>query len=65
VIIRLILDSTSGTRVLRLSCYTADGQHPDPAHQGRLDADVNLITNPFTFDQFAIKVRNATDRGSP
>ncbi len=31
-------------------------------HQARLDADLNLVTKPFTFDQLAIKVRDVLDR---
>ncbi|WP_404710380.1 ATP-binding protein [Sphingomonas sp. MMS24-J13] len=31
-------------------------------HQGRLDAGVNLLTKPFTFDQLAERVRDVLDR---
>jgi DNA-binding response OmpR family regulator len=31
-------------------------------HQGRLDAGVNLITKPFTFEQLAARVRDLLDR---
>jgi CheY-like chemotaxis protein len=31
-------------------------------HQGRLDAGVNLITKPFTFEQLATRVRDVLDR---
>jgi hypothetical protein len=30
-------------------------------HQGRLDADVHLISKPFTFDQLAARVRDVID----
>jgi CheY-like chemotaxis protein len=33
-------------------------------HQGRLDAGVNLITKPFTYDQLAARVRDLLDRKS-
>ena len=31
-------------------------------HHGRLDAGVQLITKPFTFDQLAARVRDVLDR---
>ena len=30
-------------------------------HQGRLDAGVQLITKPFTFEQLAARVRDVLD----
>jgi PAS domain S-box-containing protein len=32
-------------------------------HHGRLDAGVQLITKPFTFEQLAVRVRNVIDLG--
>jgi signal transduction histidine kinase/DNA-binding response OmpR family regulator len=32
-------------------------------HHGRLDAGVQLITKPFTFDQLAVRVRDILDQG--
>jgi CheY-like chemotaxis protein len=42
--------------------YTTGYSRNAIVHQGRLDADVNLITKPFTFDQLAVKVRDVLDR---
>ena len=47
-----------GIRIL----YTTGYSRNAIVHQGRLDADVNLITKPFTFDQLAMKVRDVLDR---
>jgi two-component SAPR family response regulator len=33
-------------------------------HHGRLDADVQLITKPFTYAELAIKVRDVLDTPS-
>jgi CheY-like chemotaxis protein len=32
-------------------------------HHGRLDAGVNLISKPFTFEQLALRVRDIIDGG--
>jgi CheY-like chemotaxis protein len=42
--------------------YTTGYSRNAIVHQGRLDADVSLITKPFTFDQLAVKVRDVLDR---
>ena len=42
--------------------YTTGYSRNAIVHQGRLDADVNLITKPFTFDQLAEKIRDILDR---
>lgn len=34
-------------------------------HHGRLDAGVQLLTKPFTFDQLAIRVRDVLDQPAP
>ena len=31
-------------------------------HQGRLDAGVNLLTKPFTYEQLATRVRDVLDK---
>jgi DNA-binding NtrC family response regulator len=41
--------------------YTTGYSRNAIVHQGRLDADVNLITKPFTFEQLAEKIRNILD----
>ena len=41
--------------------YTTGYSRNAIVHQGRLDADVNLITKPFTFDQLAEKIRSILD----
>jgi hypothetical protein len=45
--------------------YTTGYSRNAIVHQGRLDADVYLITKPFTFDQLAVKVRDVLDRRMP
>jgi CheY-like chemotaxis protein len=42
--------------------YTTGYSRNAIVHQGRLDADVNLITKPFTFDPLAVKVRDVLDQ---
>ncbi len=41
--------------------YTTGYSHNAIVHQGRLDADVNLITKPFTFEQLAENIRSILD----
>jgi PAS domain S-box-containing protein len=46
-----------GLKILFMTGYT----HNAIVHDGRLDADVALISKPFTFDQLAAKVRAQLD----
>jgi signal transduction histidine kinase len=46
-----------GLRILFTTGYSRNAI----VHQGRLDADVHLISKPFTFEQLAAKVRDVLD----
>jgi signal transduction histidine kinase len=48
-----------GLNVLYATGYARDAI----VHDGRLDAGVQLITKPFTFEQLAARVREVIDRG--
>jgi DNA-binding response OmpR family regulator len=48
-------------RILFTTGYSRDAI----IHHGRLDAGVQLITKPFTFDQLAARVREVLDLPSP
>ena len=45
--------------------FTTGYSHDAVIHQGRLDAGVQLISKPFTFDQLAARVRDTLDLPSP
>ncbi len=47
-----------GLRVLFTTGYSRNAI----VHHGRLDARVQLISKPFTFEQLAIRVRDILDR---
>ena len=49
-----------GLKVLFTTGYSRDAI----VHQGRLDAGVQLISKPFTFDQLAARVRDTLDQPS-
>ncbi len=53
------LESRPDLKVLFTTGYSRNAI----VHQGRLDAGVNLITKPFTFDQLAARVRDILDAG--
>ncbi len=59
---RLMADAAKllrpGLRVLFTTGYSRNAI----VHQGRLDADVYLISKPFTFDQLAARVRDVIDQ---
>jgi PAS domain S-box-containing protein len=57
----LALRLRPGLRILFMTGYTQNAI----VHDGRLDADVALISKPFTFDQLAAKVRAQLDGHSP
>ncbi|WP_309084463.1 ATP-binding protein [Chelativorans sp.] len=42
--------------------YTTGYSRNAIVHHGRLDAGVNLISKPFTFDELAVRVRDILDR---
>lgn len=42
--------------------YTTGYSRNAIVHHGRLDAGVQLITKPFTFEQLAARVRDVLDR---
>jgi hypothetical protein len=48
-----------GLRVL----YTTGYSRNAIIHHGRLDADVQLLSKPFTFEQLATRVRDVIDLG--
>jgi signal transduction histidine kinase/CheY-like chemotaxis protein len=59
---RVLAKSASQLRPRLPILYTTGYSRNAIVHQGRLDADVNLITKPFTFDQLAVKVRDVLDQ---
>ena len=46
-----------GLRVLYMTGYTRNAI----VHHGRLDAGINLISKPFSFEELAAKVRQRLD----
>ncbi len=48
----------AGLKVLYTTGYSRDAI----VHHGRLDADVQLLSKPFTFEQLATRVRDVIDR---
>ena len=58
---RQLADKAAGLRpdlpVLYMTGYTRNAI----VHHGRLDADINMISKPFSFEELAAKVRQRLD----
>ncbi len=58
---RVLADQARKTRPDLRVLFTTGYSRNAIVHQGRLDAGVQLITKPFTFEQLAARVRDALD----
>ena len=58
---RVLADSAKLLRPSLRVLFTTGYSRNAIVHQGRLDADVHLISKPFTFDQLAARVRDVID----
>jgi CheY-like chemotaxis protein len=58
---RMLADSARLLRPTLRILFTTGYSRNAIVHQGRLDADVHLISKPFTFDQLAARVRDVID----
>jgi signal transduction histidine kinase/DNA-binding response OmpR family regulator len=58
---RILADSAKLLRPALRVLFTTGYSRNAIVHQGRLDADVHLISKPFTFDQLAARVRDVID----
>ncbi len=61
---RVLADAAAEARTGLKVLFTTGYSRNAIVHQGRLDAGVQLISKPFTFDQLAIRVRDVLDRGN-
>ncbi|WP_293677852.1 ATP-binding protein [uncultured Phenylobacterium sp.] len=61
---RDLADAAEGLRPGLKVLFTTGYSRNAIVHQGRLDAGVQLITKPFTFEQLATRVRDLLDRRS-
>jgi PAS domain S-box-containing protein len=62
---RVLADTATAMRPDLRVLYTTGYSRNAIVHHGRLDADVYLISKPFTFDQLATRVRDVLDRRTP
>jgi CheY-like chemotaxis protein len=62
---RLLADSARLLRPDLRILFTTGYSRNAIVHQGRLDADVHLISKPFTFDQLAARIRDVIDLPTP
>nr|WP_291687538.1 ATP-binding protein [Bradyrhizobium sp.] len=62
---RVLADSAKRLRPALRVLFTTGYSRNAIVHQGRLDADVHLISKPFTFDQLAARVRDIIDLPVP
>jgi CheY-like chemotaxis protein len=58
---RVLADEVRAFRPELKVLFTTGYSRNAIVHQGRLDAGVNLITKPFTFDQLAQRLRDVLD----
>jgi CheY-like chemotaxis protein len=58
---RLLADAARLLRPDLRILFTTGYSRNAIVHQGRLDADVHLISKPFTFDQLAARIRDVID----
>jgi CheY-like chemotaxis protein len=61
---RVLADAAWELRPALKVLFTTGYSRNAIVHQGRLDAGVNLISKPFTFEQLAARVRDLLDRSS-
>jgi CheY-like chemotaxis protein len=59
---RALVEAAKAVRDKLPVLYTTGYSRNAIVHHGRLDADVDLISKPFTFDQLAARVRDILDR---
>lgn len=59
---RVLADAAAELRPGLKVLFTTGYSRNAIVHQGRLDAGVQLISKPFTFDQLAVRVRDLLDR---
>lgn len=59
---RTIADAAASLRPKLKVLFTTGYSRNAIIHHGRLDAGVQLITKPFTFEQLAARVRDVLDR---
>jgi signal transduction histidine kinase len=60
---RVIADAALALRPGLKVLFTTGYSRNAIVHQGRLDAGVQLISKPFTFEQLALRVRDLLDQG--
>jgi len=60
-----LADSAKRLRPALRVLFTTGYSRNAIVHQGRLDANVHLISKPFTFDQLAARVRDIIDLPVP
>jgi DNA-binding NtrC family response regulator len=60
---RVLADAAAALRPGLKVLFTTGYSRNAIVHHGRLDAGVQLITKPFTFEQLAIRVRDVLDLG--
>ncbi len=60
---RVLADMASELRPGLKILFTTGYSRNAIVHQGRLDAGVQLITKPFTFEQLAARIRDVLDMG--
>ena len=58
---RVLADMASELRPGLKILFTTGYSRNAIVHQGRLDAGVQLITKPFTFEQLAARIRDVLD----
>ena len=59
---RVLADEAATIRPQMRILFTSGYSRNAIVHQGRLDANVNLLTKPFTFEQLAVRIRDILDR---
>lgn len=59
---RVLADTAQKLRPALKVLFTTGYSRNAIVHQGRLDAGVQLISKPFTFEQLAVRVRDILDR---
>jgi DNA-binding response OmpR family regulator len=60
---RVLADAARQRRPELRVLYTTGYSRNAIVHHGRLDAGVQLISKPFTFEELAKRVRDVLDRG--